>query len=261
MDRARTRHFDTRSGIGKVHRASRMLPAGMTTPHLVLLPGMDGTGMLFAPFTETLPSSTVVTAHRYPVDEALSYEDLLPRVLPTLPPRAPFVLLGESFSGPLALMVASTAPPGLVAVVLCASFARRPLAVPTHLHGVVRGPLLAVAPFEAQVQAMLGGYATPRLRAMLAQALGLVPHAVMASRIRTMLRLDVTDALRRCPVPLLYLRPKRDRLVFEQSVRHIVTTRPDTHVERIDGPHLILQTRPEACRDAITTFLASHVRT
>lgn len=236
-----------------------MLPVGMTTPHLVLLPGMDGTGLLFGPFTEVLPSSTPVTVQRYPVDEALSYEALLPRVLATLPTDAPFVLVGESFSGPLALMVASTSPPGLVAVVLCASFARRPLDVPRRLHGIVRGPLIAFAPFEAQVMAMLGGYATTSLRAILARALDVVPHHVMASRIRAMLRLDATDALRDCPVPLLYLRPTRDRLVFEGSLRHVVATRPDTHVAKIDGPHLILQARPEACRDAIDAFIAGHV--
>lgn len=217
---------------------------------------MDGTGLLFEPFVEVLPASRPVTAHRYPSDVPLGYEALLPRVLATLPREGPFVLVGESFSGPLSLMVAATEPPGLCGVVLCASFARRPLAVPALFHGLARGPLLRAVPFEAQVQAMLGGYATPRLRAILARALGLVSNDVMASRVRAMLGLDATDLLRQCPVPILYLRPTRDRLVLAGSLRHILSTRPDTQVTEIEGPHLVLQTRPEQCLRAIEDFLA-----
>src|SRR5690349_15943355 len=66
-------------------------------------------------------------ALNYPADEPLDYEQLLPQVLAALPSDRPFVLLGESFSGPLAVMAAATRPVGLLGVILCATFVRNPL--------------------------------------------------------------------------------------------------------------------------------------
>ena len=49
-----------------------------------------------------------------------------------------FVVVGESFSGSLALMLATRRPVGLRGVVLCASFVRFPLPVPERWRGAVR---------------------------------------------------------------------------------------------------------------------------
>src|SRR5438477_10571709 len=94
---------------------------------LILMPGMDGTGELFAPLLRALGDSMESSVLQYPADEPLGYAELLPRVRAEIPRRAPFVLLGESFSGPLALMLAAEAPAGLRGVILCASFATSPV--------------------------------------------------------------------------------------------------------------------------------------
>jgi pimeloyl-ACP methyl ester carboxylesterase len=90
---------------------------------LILMPGMDGTGELFAPLLHALGNSIESSVLRYPTAEPLGYSELLSRVRVELPKSDSFVLLGESFSGPLALMVAAEAPTGLRGVILCASFA------------------------------------------------------------------------------------------------------------------------------------------
>ena len=84
---------------------------------LVLLPGLDGTGEQFAPLLRELPSTIAPVTVRYPVDRALGYEELLPLALEQLPADCPFVLVGESFSGPLAIRLAAQRPPGLRALV------------------------------------------------------------------------------------------------------------------------------------------------
>src|SRR4051812_16660002 len=94
---------------------------------LILMPGMDGTGELFAPLLRALGNSIETTVLRYPTDEPLGYSELLPRVRAALPASGPFVLLGESFSGPLAIMIAAEAPAGLRGVILSASFASNPI--------------------------------------------------------------------------------------------------------------------------------------
>lgn len=86
--------------------------------YLVLLPGLDGTGLLFQPLIEMLPSNIKPIVVSYPPDKLLGYNELLPIVLKCLPTDKSFIVLGESFSGPLALRVASTRPDNLEGLVL-----------------------------------------------------------------------------------------------------------------------------------------------
>jgi pimeloyl-ACP methyl ester carboxylesterase len=99
----------------------------MPATTIVLLPGLDGTGELFRPLLAHLPPALQPIIVRYPGNEQLGYDVLLERVLGALPARERFIILGESFSGPLALMAADTRPAGLEAIVLCATFVRSPL--------------------------------------------------------------------------------------------------------------------------------------
>jgi len=43
---------------------------------LVLLPGLDGTGKLFAPLIEALPSSIDIQVITYPLNKEQSYNEL-----------------------------------------------------------------------------------------------------------------------------------------------------------------------------------------
>jgi len=231
----------------------------MTQPlSLVLLPGLDGTGVLFGPLLEALPAQVEPLVVRYPGEAPLSYDALVAHVLVALselPNGREYVLLGESFSGPIALRVAATQPVGQRAVVLCASFASRPVRIPSRLAGAVRPGLIRATPFALQAPVMLGAGAAAALRALLKRALAGVAPEVLAFRAGELLRVDATEALKACPVPLLYLRATRDRLVSPRSRDHLLQHRPDTTVVELDGPHLLLQTRPTECWSAMAAFL------
>src|SRR5919109_330149 len=96
---------------------------------LVLLHGMDGTGNLFEPFVAAIGSGFNVNVVRYPTEEPLTYADLEAFARAALSTEGPCVILGESFSGPIAISIAASCPPRLTGVILCCSFARnlRPL--------------------------------------------------------------------------------------------------------------------------------------
>src|SRR4051794_21410907 len=87
-----------------------------------LLPGLDGTGRLFAPLLRVLPSDVQTTVVSYPPDECRSYRELCEHVAALLPTDEPYIILAESFSGPIAVRIAAASPQSLRAVVLCASF-------------------------------------------------------------------------------------------------------------------------------------------
>lgn len=88
---------------------------------LVLLPGLDGTGILFEPVLRELPPEivphVVPLPNRFPMD----YDALASFVASRLPGTGRYILLGESFSGPLSLMIAAARPAGLQGVILCAA--------------------------------------------------------------------------------------------------------------------------------------------
>ena len=96
-------------------------------PLLILLPGLDGTGILFADFVKAIDPCVDCLVLSYPKDQPMGYGDLDALVARSLPLSRPYVLLGESFAGPLALRIAARAPVGLVALILCVTFAKNPI--------------------------------------------------------------------------------------------------------------------------------------
>ncbi len=227
---------------------------------LVLLPGLDGTGLLFAPLLKALPPYLQPIVVTYPPDQELGYEELLALVLRALPAQAPFVLLGESFGGPLALRVAATHPPGLRALILCASFVSCPYSlVPRWSAPLVPAWPFRLSPLISQLKALLGRYSTPELRALTQSALLLVEASVLAQRTSAVIQVDVSAELKACKVPMLYLQGQHDLVVPGANLRRILAIKPDVQVRQLPAPHMLLQTQPELAAAAISSFIEKQV--
>ncbi|CAB3634010.1 MAG: serine aminopeptidase domain-containing protein [Achromobacter pulmonis] len=225
------------------------------TTHLVLLPGMDGTGDLFGPLLSALPPAPPPVVVRYPTTEPLGYAALEPRVRQALPAQAPFVLLAESFSGPLGAAIAAAPPPNLRGLILCASFIRAPY----PRLGVAR-PLAGWLPLKLMPRAilhhlLLGAYGTPALRAALDQAVAQVAPAVMQARLKAVMAADQTATFAAVRMPLLYLQARHDRVVPAAAAALVARLAPQTRLIGIEAPHCLLQAAPEAAAEAITGFL------
>lgn len=230
----------------------------MTQPLLTFcLPGLDGTGTLFRRFTAVASGALELRVLTYPPDRALSYAQLEERIALELPSDgAPFALLGESFGGPLALRLAARKPPGLVAVVLAASFHRRPAApVITALRPLSPAFFRLDLPAHA-VRLLLGGPdASDELVREVQQAVGQVKGSVMAARAREALGVDATALVRACPVPLLFLGGKQDRLLRSALPIEVRALRADAEIRMLDAPHLVLQRLPQETMRIIEAFL------
>ena len=228
----------------------------MTATAIVLLPGLDGTGTLFRPFLPYIEPSLRPIVVRYPENEQLGYDALLDIVIRALPTQEPFVILGESFSGPLALMAAATRPPGLEAVVLCATFIRNPLWIrASFLRHLVHPSLFRFYPLFSAVKTVIGGYSSPELRASIAAAVAAVSPRVVAHRVHEVLEVDASAPLQSCTVPILYLRGNRDLVVPGHNAREVAAASKLVTVTTLKSPHLILQTRPLEAATAIVRFL------
>jgi len=222
---------------------------------LVLLPGMDGTGEMFAPLLPWLESDFECIVVRYP-DRSATYTQHEEVARREMPKDRPFVLLGESFSGPVAVSIGASAPPGLLGIVLCASF----VTCPHRLLSFFR-PLAALAtpklvPNFLAHHALLGRFATPELRAAHSRALSHVSSLTLTARLRAMAYIDVREQLNRLAVPLLYLRGSADRVMPVRAGDEVAACARDARFIDVNGPHLLLQTQPQECARHIEKFAA-----
>ncbi|MCM2569236.1 alpha/beta fold hydrolase [Janthinobacterium kumbetense] len=226
------------------------------SPLLVLLPGMDGTARLFDRFDAALRAQAAIDtlAIAYPA-APLDYAALEAFVRERLPQDRPFVVLAESFSGPLGAALRADPPPGMRALILCCSFVRNPrpmLAPLRHLLGLV--PFGAMPGFALR-HALLAPCATPQLQAELAAALAQVPPSVLRQRLRTVLESDASHSFARGSLPVLYLRARHDRLVPPANALQILRQAPGAQLADIAAPHMLLQAAPEAAAVAVAAFV------
>jgi pimeloyl-ACP methyl ester carboxylesterase len=230
----------------------------VNVPALRLLPGLDGTARLLAPFVEAAHGAgfSDVAAIAYPTDRILGYDALETFARHALPRDTPFVLLGESFSGPVALTIAADPPPNLCGLVLSTTFAKAPLPVPSPLAAFARIAPVRSLPTAALSFALLGRWSTPALRRELHDALDTVAPAVLRARAEAAMRGDVRGCLARIRVPVLCLRATHDRLLRPGAQRALRAGLADMREVAIDGPHLLLQTRTQAAAETIARFAA-----
>lgn len=222
---------------------------------LVVLPGLDGTATLLSEFkSASLGSFGSVTTVSYPKDKALNYRELESIARNSLPKDKPFMLLGESFSGPIALSIAANPPPGLIGLVLSATFAKNPVALLKPFSAMTRFAPVRAVPVSVLSWFLLGRWASPKLKAALRSALGSVTPDVLRTRAAESLLVDVTACLKNISVPVLYLRASEDRLIFPGSGNRILSAIPHSTYINIPGPHLLLQAAPEACAKAVAEF-------
>lgn len=223
--------------------------------NFLLLPGLDGTGRLFEPFVRHAPEGASCTIASYPVNRELSYRDCADLVTSEFLPDGPFVIVAESFSGPVSILAASKRPPNLKGLVLCNTFAYR---ASWRGFSLLPWSWLFCRPISRfSVGAHLTGFdrAADFVDTVRAANAPVLP-TVRASRLRSALTVDVRRELAALDLPVMYLRGSRDRLVLGNCLRAVVKTRPETIVVAVPGPHLLLQVEPERSWREIATFVA-----
>ncbi|HEY2534534.1 MAG TPA: alpha/beta fold hydrolase [Xanthobacteraceae bacterium] len=227
----------------------------MISPSLVLLPGLDGTGKLFAEFLKILDPSVKPKVVPYPADVPLGYDELEVLVRAALPAHDGFVLLGESFSGPLAIRIAARPPPTLKGLILCVTFAGNPY--PSLAWARRLAAFLPLKSFPRWLRApLMWGSASPsKAPRQSERAMAGVAAAVIRRRIAALLAVDETATLARISVPTLVLCATRDRVVPKAATMRIMRGIPHARRVDVDGPHLLLKTRPQEGAAAVLKFI------
>lgn len=228
-----------------------------TRATLVLLPGLDGTDEFFAPLLAALPPWLEPRIVTYPGSGRQDYETLLGVVRAAIADVGACHVLGWSFSGPLALALAAAEPERVRGVILVATFVRSPHRMLSALRHAITGPAVWSWRFGRRLPLWLFRPRADPLRQAKSRTWRRVSASVIAARLRAVVSVDATDALRRCPQPVLYLASARDGIVPNRNAGEIVALRPAVQVAVIPGAHQAMYSHPLHAADAIATFVAA----
>ena len=223
---------------------------------LVLLPGMEGTGNLFGPLLKVLPGDIKTQIISYPITGiGESYTAYIDYVSSHLPDDEDFVILGESFSGPIAYEIAARKPPHLKGIIFVVTFLESP-----SVAGVWFGQWsLALWPQalsipESALRFWLGEEETSfELIQLLSQAIDKVGINVLQQRLQMVGQLKYEH--RNIMMPCLYIGAVNDRIVGREVLSLFRSSIPSLNEYLVDGPHTILQHRPQECVNIIGNFL------
>jgi pimeloyl-[acyl-carrier protein] methyl ester esterase len=224
---------------------------------LVVLPGMDGTAKPRADFAAALGPGIESHVVSYPPDPALGYAELEMLARASLPTDRPYVLLGESFSGPIAISIAASRPPHLIGLILCVTFASNPLPVLGPMPWLLPLVPFGLAPMRVISALLLGRFATAPLIEALRLTFDEVSTRTFKARLGAVARVDVRPALANVRVPMLYLRATEDRLVSRRCADAIARFATQTRIVEIEAPHTLLQVKPAAAAVAVKAFVAT----
>lgn len=216
---------------------------------------MDGTGELFAPLIEEIASNAEIQIVRYPVNSTEGYDRLTDFARQAIPSDCDYVLLGESFSGPIAISIAAGKPQRLKGLVLCCTFATNPQPQFRMFRAMLNFLPMGFASTSIALRGLLGRFTTQSMCVSLQTAIRSVRPETLRARIRAIIDVDVTSALSEVAVPILYLKATQDRLVPQAATDAMRKIQPSVKVVEIDGPHFLLQASAKQAATHINRFL------
>ncbi len=243
------RHCSTRRAI---YKNESIMPKAART---IILPGLDGSTGMLRKFCELAPSRYEVMPLDLPA-ELSSYVELSDHFSDLLSGDQKNILIAESFSGPLAVLLATAQPESVAGIVLVASFVTSPLSTVTRF---IPWSLLFRLPLPAFIarQFMLGKDCDHSLIDELKTAVKTISPSVLTRRVREVGQTKLKDEFRNLQCPVICLRPLNDSLIPKHCIETIKHLREDVVIHTIKGPHLILETRPGEVWNIIGEFIES----
>ena len=191
----------------------------------------------------------------YQKDRLLSYAELAELVTAQLPDDEDFIIVAESFGGPIAYLIAKNAPQHLKFVVYAASYIDSPNKLLLKFRFIL--PLIfklsARLPDKILNLALLGGMGSlAHIHKLKALLLGF-PVSLFSHRLNELARLSMP--LDKTDVKAIYIRPRSDYLVTDSGYLSVAKWHKAVHRIETEGTHFLFQSNPLACAKIIKTEL------
>ncbi len=224
------------------------------TLKLVLLPGMDGTGELFSSFLSHL-SETNYAVVSLPENGAQDYKTLTEYVKSQLP-EDDFIILAESFSGPIASLLAKECYPKMKSVIFIATFISPPNKFLLGIAKLLPLKQLSKFPLAKSFHKLLflGSEATNEILFQFQNVVDSIPSGTLAARIESMK--SFTFNSKAIEIPCLYIQATSDKLVPKTKYLEFKKYFNNIKIVQINGPHFIMQAKPVECAREVRQYVA-----
>jgi len=223
---------------------------------LILLPGLDGSGFLFKPLLSYLGKEIETQVININACRHQTRDALVEFVQAALPANEDFVLLAESFSGPIAYDLGLKANSHLKGLIFVASFLTNPKPYLLRLRQFAPIKLYYHFQWPGKIvrHLVLRGGLSKELHALYWKAV----NQAGAQRIRQ--RLDCLAELEEptkvLSLPSICLHADNDALVEQRCQEDFIHWCNDLNSYSLPGSHFLLQVAPEKCAEVITDELS-----
>jgi pimeloyl-[acyl-carrier protein] methyl ester esterase len=210
---------------------------------VLLLPGFHGSTTLFDALVRVAPPWARPVPMALPVEPLDSYQSIFTIAVASVRSLSTPIIVAESFSGPLAVLLARELETEVSLLVLVNTFVRfpypriRPLLPWAALGRWGRAP--------AALRPLLAGGNAHWAARLSAEAFA-VPRNVFDARVAAVVHADVVREFSGLTCRTVILVGTKDRLIGPSCAGEMCALRPDAIAEKIDAPHLLLQMAPEA---------------
>lgn len=219
-----------------------------------MLPGLDGTGDLFEALARSLSDAIEPIICVYPQNPALGYSDLVSIAESFLPSGSPYVLLGESFSGPISVEIASMRPEGLKGLILVNTFLSNPRPLLGKLISIAPDIFICKPPrflLKIVTSASENGENTVD---SLQEVLTRLPPSLVRARLKCVVEVDVNHLVSEISAPIQIIKSTQDWAVPANSMSLLLKAKLNVSEQELVGNHFILQCRPNRSAEIIEGF-------
>jgi len=218
---------------------------------IVFLPGLDGTGELFALLLEHLDSTLEVEIISYDTQKTQSYNELIEYVLTKLP-ADDFILLAESFSGYIGYKIALKNLPNLKHLIVVATFLKNPRPI---LLNFIPSKYIFLLPLPKFIikKFFLGSRVSKKTLNLFQRTIKALPPKILDFRLQQIKKLQLPQES--ISIPTSYIQVKNDKLVLKNSLKDWEKVSLNLEVYQVEGNHLILQSHPKECAKIINSIV------
>ncbi len=239
---------------------------------LLLLPGADGTGLLFKPLLAQINASgfkaasadikTAIIDLNYDESGQLFNQLLAMQAahIEDLYAHEPVQIIAESYSGLLAYELLMRQRLEITQMVFVASFLSMPSKLaplaaklkPKYLQSALR-----YTPERIWGRVVFGKWQNHYLRTLFIEAMQQTPNELLQQRLEIIAEAKVPTV--KVHVPCLYLQGKQDNLVVAKNIAPFRRLFTNFEYQVLEGTHFLLQTNPQGVWQAIDNFLCNRL--
>lgn len=218
---------------------------------IILLPGVDGTGILFEPFVKAFKPDVPVEVIPLTKDSDQSILNQVSIIEDTIDDEE-VVLIVESYSGLLAYELAKRSKIRIKQIFFFGCFLQPPSFI-GKIGRFLPARLLNIIPDKLLSRILFDRWSSPELIALFRKAIESVHFPNLTKRLRTIATYQ--KPTQPIDVPCVYVQGTLDNLVSAYNLKAFEELCSNLQIEVVEATHMLLQTQPEAMSQLVHKYL------